>query len=522
MRVNSVTLGKVKKSIAEGNKVGIIGLGKENCQFLEWAIAVANFEAKDFVLFDKNKINLEGYPSLKFLENKFQKVEGEEYLDVLKSSNQIQKISLSQWGLEGVFLDYLIKSPGIWSLNPVFEEYREIKGEDKIISSLVFFFEKYREQIVAITGTKGKSTTSGLTNCFLNANQQGIQSFYCGNTTNISPYRFWTELESEIDPKVFFVIEISSFQLQDLGYSKISPKYAVITNLYIDHLDQHLNVSEYWSSKFNIFKFQEEGDFFCLNEETLSKISDNKKYVSLSVFSIKNSKDFYKTDLVGDHNLQNIWMASKVASKVLEVNQYNSDFQDALDEFKNFPHRLELVNTKEITLKSGSKIEVNFYDDGAASEPEAVLAGVQALTQDPDEFLWLQLTGKDKGGVLDSLVEEILSNESILRVDFCGQVGKRVYEESSKLANSRSTENLTKLKDVSSFSTPGQNFRGLIESDFEKSKFEEILDKLEKNHPYPLIINVLLSPCGSSFDEFNNYDERAKWWVKKIQNLIKA
>ena len=440
--------------------------------------------------------------------------------------------------------------------------------------------------------------------------------FYCGNTTGVSPYNYWRKLNQKLDPQKFFVVELSSFQLQDLNYSHISPKYAVITNFFVDHLDQHNNKFEYWKAKTAIFTHQIEGDFLVSGEQFLqqtehlgsqiyreignSKIDQyyfenpqNQQFIIWKeIFGFL--KEFYTTDLIGEHNWQNLILAMFVSEIVCEIFGQNKEskireslinlerkltetkasefeiekvrlqlenweletpkqisFYDILQNlirwnkgenqkiiniFQPVKHRLELIKTVQIEMKKedfinpenpksekklinfvDSNLNVRFWDDGAATEPDAVIACVNALTTQENEFLWLWITGVDKGVDLTSLAQKILEKikeNKIWKLTLCGQIGANLLSKIEKNCNfeKKYLNKITICHELHKF-----------KNELEYIDFEDEINYFVKNVEKPntiqanLILNIALSPCGSSFDEFKNYKERSEFWRQKVE-----
>ncbi|MEM1312430.1 MAG: Mur ligase family protein [Patescibacteria group bacterium] len=521
------------KSLEIDQKILILGLGRENSQFLEWLVNVVKIPVDKVLIADKNTS----------LKNRFalpnnQFYLGEDYLDSLRLKE----------------IEFVFKSPGIWSLLPELQEFRKIKGEHSITSSLVFFFQKFREQIIAVTGTKGKSTTCSLINHFLNNSSDGTtKSSYCGNTTNISPYSFWKYQDQKVDKNQYFVIETSSFQLQDLGFANISPKYSLITNYYIDHLDQHDSVKEYWKAKDNIYKYQYPTDLLICSDQVIEVRPDILSANTINKFVVKwaladlAAKNL-NSHLLGDHNSYNLALAIIVYITITEdihevaseskitnwLKSNNTHLQTTLSKFVSLKHRLELIRTHSFDFKFLESHEItvnlNFYDDGYATEPDAVTAAVRALTKRPNEFLWLLVAGVDKGGNLSGLAKEILDiqlKNKLFRVDYAGQVGQNLLNQVYAIAGYNSdSDSLESLKEIAN-----NIFRDL-------SKLEKLIEEflIERWNNIQVIgdldvlgselgsgkqiFNIVLSPSGSSFDEFKNSEERANWWVDVVNKVV--
>lgn len=500
-------LKKLQQITQNSHKIAIVGLARENRQFIKWLVEVLKFPVAQILLADRlsqDQLSTETTKQIELYDiTKNQLFLGENYLDILKTTN----------------VKMVFKSPGIWSLLPEFEAFRKNHGPDSILSGLVFFFEKFREQIIGVTGTKGKSTTCSLIAHLLN--QVGQNAQYCGNTINISPYTYWTELNQFSEPDRFFVIEISSFQLQDLGYAQISPKYAVITNYFVDHLDQHNNKLEYWQSKDNLFLFQTPQDFCLVGPTVLQKTSQPNLLTDniLAIDIIDNVKSLLYSALVGEHNWSNLTQAiltvQKASGQELVKNQ--EIYQEALNTYQPLPHRLQHIRADRI-----DNLTINFFDDGYATEPDAVAAAVRALSQNEDEYLWLMLTGKDKGVEVENLflaILEVQQKTQLYRVEYCGSIGQKVL---TTFTNTLGLKPPTEI----------ENFRQTIQDSFTSiiqiaNKFAQWYSEQQQAlHPFkkpdrhkPLTLNVLLSPGGSSFDEFDNQQQRAEWWTQKVLDL---
>src|SRR3989338_3562856 len=150
--------------------------------------------------------------------------------------------------------DVIVKSPGI----PFLPEIKKAKRMGKIITSATeIFFDECMGNIIGITGTKGKSTTTALIYEVLKAAHLDV---YLVGNIGIAPL----ELLEKGNENSVFIYELSSFQLEDLNKS---PHIAVITNIYPEHLDHHGNFDAYTDAKMNIVKFQKEDDFVIFKKD---------------------------------------------------------------------------------------------------------------------------------------------------------------------------------------------------------------------------------------------------------------
>ena len=491
---------------SKDQKILVLGLGVENQQFLEWLLKIQDLSPDKIILADKKPITLE-FAKVEDFECFF----GDNYLE----------------SLQQLTINMVIKAPGIWSLRPELEEFRKLHGHDSILSSLTFFMEEYREQIIGVTGTKGKTTTSSLIYYLL---KDDHEIYYCGNTTGISPYQFWE------NSKAYFIIELSSFQLQDLAYAKISPKFAVVTNYFIDHLDQHGTKEEYWKAKDAIFEFQTLDDYFVAHDQIWNNIQKREIDSEASFEFVKYTTGYpdnefmltkiledgislnFKTKLLGEHNVQNLCLAL-IICECVEISKTDKSHKPNLAEvlkrlmscrlfyhqrlllFEPIHGRLELVKT---IIKNG--VTINFYNDNAATEPDAVTAALRALTQNPAEKLYLICGGKIKQGDYEDLVYTLwdkISSNLIFKMDLLSEVGQEL---------DRIDKTLFDNPVASHGLSAGGNVRDFLNT---KLDLGELLNS--SRHTGFKTLNILFSPGGSSFNEFKNYFEREKLFLEWVE-----
>jgi UDP-N-acetylmuramoylalanine-D-glutamate ligase len=486
------------ENVSSLHKLLILGYGRENRQFIDWLLNVLKISSDVLVIADQNETT-----ELEQLHSGIELVVGQKYLTVLERED----------------IDYVVKAPGIWSLLPELQAFRDRVGQGRVMSSLVFFIQKFRDQIIGVTGTKGKSTTANLITHLLQQ-QDDINAVYCGNTSNISPYTFWKSLDQDIDSKQYFVMELSSFQLQDLSYSQISPRAAVIANYYLDHQDQHASPEEYWKSKDALFLHQKPGDVLIYNTQIRSQSQSAIPDTAIGLELTEDNREVIKTytNLYGEHNHMNALLATNLVAQLLDLG-YAHVAKD-LQTFSTLDHRLQKISSMNVSqeIKGRQKvIQVNMYDDGYATEPHAVEAAAKTLSADPGELLWLWIAGVDKGPDLNSLAEFLqnaLAAGKVFSIEYCGEVGKRLrgmVEEKDAEGTARRQlrtslpHKIVDRKQLQEFITTQLNEHVL--------KFPEVIDASS------IVINIVLSPGGSSFDEFTNATERAEWWTRYMRRL---
>lgn len=504
-------------SLKEEQHIGILGVGVEQTQFLDWLIRVVGFDVNRIHLADKNKNSIEsaiqnlGVPISRTYY-------GDDYLHMLKQPE----------------IHHIFKTPGMWSLSPELEAFRAERGPRSVHSSLVFFLDSFKQQIIGVTGTKGKSTTASMIAHLINSTH-GYTAYYCGNTSGISPYQFWTSMDSDVMSQLVqttrFVIELSSFQLQDLAYDNVSPHTSVVTNYYIDHLDQHLTAEEYWLCKDTIFINQTASDIVIISptvQEHSPSIGRIGNHIIIGTEEAVRNAEFFELPLKGLHNAMNFTMAIHAYAHALMVEEetsvpdflqkYATALKESIATFISLPHRIQPIRSVNI----GSCL-VNFWDDGYATEPDAIKACLDTLTQGPRETVWLWLAGKNKKGDYGSLVTKIIelySQNKIANITFCGAVGQYI---SALIQHYREFGNLEGINEEYIAQLPLNLLREEVVRQIpslaaisEFVKISPIINDLLGDTDNPPILHIVLSPGGSSFDEFMNASERADWWTSII------
>ena len=294
-------------------------------------------------------------------------------------------------------VDYVFKSPGI----PL------MALEGKIPMPLVTsqsneFIRAYRDRIIGITGTKGKSTTVSFLDCLLKA--YGVN---CELVGNIGKPAF--DYVSDNLPE-YFIYELSSHQLETV---KVSPKYGAVLNLFEEHLDHYKSYDHYAEAKMNIGRFQEKGDLFVygnVTDEILRrseafkghKVPVGKIVYEYGIEASDTHLDICTDDvwvsynhledrkLKGSHNLLNVGVGILIAATIgYADDQIN---YDTLMTFKGLPHRLSYV----ISLEG-----IEFYNDSISTIPQATIAAVRALPKVQSVIVGGMDRGIDYSSLLD-------------------------------------------------------------------------------------------------------------------------
>ena len=216
--------------------------------------------------------------------------------------------------------DMVFKSPGIVLEKPVSQLKCKITCETQV------FFECFREQIIGITGTKGKSTVTSLIYHVLK--ESGLDCHIAGNI-GIPVF----DIAEDMREETIVVCELSCHQLE---YMTVSPKYAVFLNLYEEHLDHYGTMENYYNAKKNIYLHQDVCDVLWCNHDIAS---DDMPSIVVTVSNTNESADVYVSDgivydsddeeyeipvddikLLGTHNHYNIAIAWDVCKDLVRTN----------------------------------------------------------------------------------------------------------------------------------------------------------------------------------------------------------
>jgi UDP-N-acetylmuramoylalanine--D-glutamate ligase len=384
----------------------------------------------------------------------------------------------------------LFRSPGVWRLHPALLAAE--KQGAIITSQVIWFFENSPAQIIGITGTKGKGTTSSLIYEILKADNRS--TYLTGNIGKIQPL----EILDDLKPDDLIVYELSSFQLQDL---KQSPHVGVCLMVTSDHLNHHQDLNEYHIAKSAITAFQNKNDFAIYNldypatvkiglmgEGTKLTISAKEKVaqganIEGQSILIKNVSsvaettfDFSNRKLRGDHNLENIAAATLVATS-LEIP--SETISQTINDFAGLEHRLQFIGTFN---------GVSYYNDSISTVPEPTIAALNSFT----EPIHLIVGGSEKGVDYSALVEKISTQSNIASVTTLGETGKTLYDLLIKRG----------LRESEKLFGPYQNFDKAIEEIKQRAKAGEV---------------VLLSPASASFDLFKSYADRGEQFEKLVK-----
>lgn len=437
-------------------------------------------------------LGIEGEDGVKFLlsqgvDSKNITVFDQKPLEELKE--KISQLGIKNYQLGKDYLKNGLRNFDIIFRSPAFKlsmpEIVEAKKKGAIITSATkLFFDLCPGRIIGVTGTKGKGTTSSLIYQILK--EAGKKVFLAGNIGEPM-----LALLPKLNRESWVVLELSSFQLQDL---EKSPYVAVVLFIVSEHLDYHKDFKEYLEAKANIVKYQKKSDFAVLNADNknsaaLAKLTPAKVFwfsrrKKVNGGFVDKGKIFVFDQLVGEvkdlkirgeHNWENVASAVTVG-KILGVSL--EKIRKAVFSFKGLEHRLELV----------AKIKgVSFYNDSFSTTPETTIAAVKSFNQP----LILILGGSDKGSDYRQMAKEIVSS-TVKTVVLIGQMAPKIKKE--LLVAGFKGKIIFRPKTM----------KEIVEKSFAEAKKGDV---------------VLLSPACASFDMFKNYKDRGWQFKSNVANL---
>jgi len=378
--------------------------------------------------------------------------------------------------------DLIVVSPGVPVDMPLLARARD-RGVP-LIGEIELAFQFLKGNIVAVTGSNGKTTTTTLVGDVIAAS--GRDTLVGGNIG--TPAITFVETATE---RTWIVLEVSSFQLETV--ESFRPKIAAVLNVTPDHLDRHYTLENYTAAKKRIFENQTSDDFAILNADDATCVAMGGSVKSqLYWFSRQRQVErgafvrgedvvwrdanreqvilaIREVPLKGSHNLENVLAAVCVG---MLVKAEPAAIRRAVEEFRAVEHRLEYVGTVR---------GVEYYNDSKATNVDAT---IKALESFPGK-LHLILGGKDKG-----------SDYSVLN-DLIAQRVKRVYTIGAAAAK---IESQIRGAEV----LHSETLDAAVKRASELAGAGEV---------------VLLAPACASFDQFDSYEHRGRVFKGLVREL---
>ena len=346
--------------------------------------------------------------------------------------------------------DYIVKSPGI----------RMDEDNPKFISQTELFLLEFKDKVIGVTGTKGKSTTSSMLAHVLSDCLPDKNVILLGNI-GLPCLDYY----GQIDDDTIVVFEMSCHQL---AHVDVSPHIAVFLNLYEEHLDYYDTLERYFAAKANIARYQTESDLFyvgsnvpAIDTKAKLKVMDNLKSDSFELF------------ILGEHNQYNAQYVYTIASENFDIS--DDSIRNSLKTFKGLPHRLQYVTTLD---------DIDYYDDSISTIPNATIQALSSI----ENSQTVLIGGMDRGIDYTALVEFIKIHPEYNYI--CAyESGKRIYDQ---------------VKDC----TGTYYANDLLES-------VKLAKKITKKGKA-----IVLSPASASYGYFKNFEHRGEMFCEYLKESL--
>lgn len=390
------------------------------------------------------------------------------------------KLHVGEGYLDDVEAEVVFRTPGMHPGNPAIETLRR-RGA-VVTSEMEAFFEVCPCQILAVTGSDGKTTTTTLISEMLKVSGKTV--WLGGNIgTPLLP------LVPRMKPEDFAVVELSSFQLMDMTRS---PQRALITNLAPNHLDIHKDMEEYVEAKKNIFRYQDETGLLVLNADNaytaafrgngetrfFSRLSEAHVCLKNGVICRDGVEVLLVSEILipGTHNVENYMAAIAMVEGMVE----DEVVRHVARTFGGVEHRIELVRVKD---------GVRFYNDSIASSPSRTIAGLRSF---PEKVI-LIAGGYDKHIPYDVLGPEICRH--VKKLFLGGATGEKIRA---------AVESCPEYDPATLEIVDCGTFRPAVLSAAGAAEEGDV---------------VLMSPASAAFDQFKNFMVRGEYFKTLVKEL---
>jgi UDP-N-acetylmuramoylalanine--D-glutamate ligase len=370
--------------------------------------------------------------------------------------------------------DIIIKNPGVWPSSE-FLVYAQKKGKP-IFMDTSLFCQYSKLKTIAITGTRGKSTTTMLIYQLLK--KAGLKPLLGGNL----PGKATLPLLEQANKYKTAVLELSSWQLRGFQKIKYGPDIAILTNVYPDHLNYYSNINDYIMDKRLIFQYQDLHDIFITNKNNaicreLAKTCPSK----VCFFSSSQiTTDF--PNLPGDHNRENITAVYALADA---MNIKADLVEKTVREYQGLPFRLQTVATVN---------QVVYINDSCSTTPIATQVALKAISAPiiliiggnsknlPDEQM-LELAGQKSKAI--AIIDGGYSQQMRTKLIDKGY-GQKIMGYYTNLADLlKAVSQYAKSGDTVLFS-PGYTSFGMFSNEFDRGEqFNQTLKKLINHEKQP-------------------------------------
>lgn len=397
------------------------------------------------------------------------------------------RTKLGERYLEGLGqFDLLVRSPSVHPSDIIAANGPEIQS--KVTTNTNLFFEVCpTKNIVGVTGTKGKGTTSSLIDRMLALDGKRV---HLGGNIGTPPLDMLDpQVGGGISPDDWVVLELANFQLIDLKYS---PTVAVCLMVVAEHMDWHKDMNEYIAAKQQLFVHQDKdldmAIYYGLNptSEHIASVSPALKIPYMSPPGADVIEDYVTIEgkqichvneikLLGKHNWQNVCAAVTASWQIIKN---TAAMKSVITSFGGLEHRLQLVRELD---------DVKYYDDSFGTTPETAQVAIEAFSE-PKVVI---LGGSDKGASYDELAKAV-DNGNVRAVIVIGQTGPDIAAA-------------LRVHGFNNIIQGAQDMAGVVAQAREAARPGDV---------------VLLSTACASFDMFRNYRDRGEQFIQSVQALV--
>ena len=369
--------------------------------------------------------------------------------------------------------DVVLKSPGIARRRP---DVLDLESHGVPVTSALnlWLHDTDRSRVVAVTGTKGKSTTTSLITFFLECLDEPALAL--GNFGQ-PPY------DPAIDTqRHWLVLEVSSYQCVDI---EVAPALVVVTSLGADHLDWHGSLEQYRADKLALTRAQGPHRTLVPDAAVLHEVADqlggDVRFVSADTHDLAAS-----LGLLGAHSASNVALA--LASVATLTGRTHRELRSVIShrahDFVPLRGRLTLVAEER-----GEHGRVRFVDDGLATAPLPTVAALDVFDEEP---LALIAGGFDRGVDYHPLARALAARHPRTLLMTMGDAGRRIGEAASQAAPALAVRAVDSMRDAVQLGSSFVDGAGV----------------------------VLLSPAAPSFDAYRNWEERSDDFAREVLRLI--
>lgn len=376
--------------------------------------------------------------------------------------------------------DLLVVNPAVPPGMPLLR--RALQAGVPMTTEINLFLERCPGVLVGITGSVGKSTTTAM------AAQILASAFTVHVGGNIGKSLLGDLPKIAADHVV--VLELSSFQLDDLPLVGISPRVALVTNLQPNHLDRHGTMQAYGLAKKNIFRFQSPSDVLVLN----ARCPETRNWASEApgrVAFFDETDEPFQLPLPGQHNQANA-QAAWAAARELGVSRQQA--AEALEDFRGLPHRLEFV-----TKLDG----VAYFNDSKCTTPQGAVVALRSfeprtaviIVGGYDKHVSFEQLGQELSVRAKAVVAVGATSQQIIGALQAAKAGQAKQATAVSRGDAGGGDCMPVVRHAESFAEAVSAARGLAASG-------DV---------------VLLSPACASYDMFANYEQRGQAFIDLVR-----